>query len=101
IVEASTTAADVLLTLLLPDNPPAVRLGAARSILDYTFRAQDIAPIHKRLADLEGKEEAVREQVELCRKLLVDLTNRRVPEPANRSLVNGHAVHRNVVARSP
>jgi hypothetical protein len=55
LVEASESAADALLVLLVPQSPPAVRLGAAKAILQLVLRERDSAEFRERLASIENK----------------------------------------------
>ncbi len=55
LLQASSEAATVLMTLMLDKNTPAsVRLGAARSVLEFTFKAVELEQIESRLTALEG-----------------------------------------------
>jgi hypothetical protein len=53
--EGMSDAADVLRALLAPGTPPAVRLGAARSLLELGVRLRDSVEIEERLAALEAE----------------------------------------------
>jgi hypothetical protein len=50
-------AIKTLLELLNPSYPPAVRLGAARSIIELGVRLREIVELEGRIAALEGKEQ--------------------------------------------
>ena len=50
-----TAAALTLRQLLLKEYPPAVRLGAARSILELTMRLREAHELEQRLAALEAR----------------------------------------------
>ena len=52
---SATDAADTLKALLGKDTPPAVRLGAARSILDVGLRLREHENLAERVAALEGQ----------------------------------------------
>ena len=52
---ACTGAATTLALLLGKDNPPAVRLGAARAILDAALRWREQLDIAERLAAIERR----------------------------------------------
>lgn len=57
--QASAAAVAVLCQLLAPPNPAAIRLGAARSILEFAIKVSEIEDLDQRLAALEeryGKE---------------------------------------------
>jgi hypothetical protein len=52
--KASSEAATVLRDLMMKeDAPPAARISAARSILDYSFKAVETDDLKARLAELE------------------------------------------------
>ncbi len=51
---AANEAVRTLLELLKPAMPAAVRLGAARSVLDIGMKVRENAELEKRLAALEG-----------------------------------------------
>jgi hypothetical protein len=48
-------AGDVLRTLLGPDVPPGVRLGACRAILELGVKLRDSVELESRLAALEAR----------------------------------------------
>jgi AcrR family transcriptional regulator len=50
---ASGEAIKTLLSLQQPTSPPAVRLGAARSVLEIGIKMREIADVEERLAALE------------------------------------------------
>jgi hypothetical protein len=50
---ASTEAIQTLLELLKPPAPPAVRLGAARSVLELGIKVREVADLQERVAALE------------------------------------------------
>jgi len=54
LAEAATAAVTTLVALLDAETPPAVRLGAARSILEFALRHQAI-DLEDRLTDLENR----------------------------------------------
>ena len=53
VMAAANTAVDTLLDLVKTKNPPATRLGAARSLLDLGIERHDASTIVARLAELE------------------------------------------------
>lgn len=53
LAEASTEAAATLRALLDASSPPAVRLGAARAILELGTRLREAEELEKRIAELE------------------------------------------------
>ena len=55
-------AADVLRALLPPGMPPAVRLGAARSLLELGVRLRESVELEARLASLEEQLAAEKER---------------------------------------
>ena len=55
-------AADVLRALLAPAMPPAVRLGAARSLLELGVRLRESVELEARLASLEEQLAAEKER---------------------------------------
>jgi HEAT repeat protein len=54
---AGSEAVRTLLELLKSPNPPATRLGAARSVLEMGMKAREFAELEERLAALEGQAE--------------------------------------------
>ena len=50
---AATEAVRTLLELQKPSAPPAVRLGAARSVLEIGMKVREVADLEERLAALE------------------------------------------------
>jgi hypothetical protein len=50
---AATEAVRTLLELQKPSAPPAVRLGAARSVLEIGVKLREVADLEERLAALE------------------------------------------------
>jgi HEAT repeat protein len=54
---AGSEAVRTLLELLKSANPPATRLGAARSVLEMGMKAREFAELEDRLAALEGQAE--------------------------------------------
>ena len=52
---ASHEAVRTLLELLKPSMPPAVRLGAARSVLEIGMKVRENAVLEERLAALEAR----------------------------------------------
>lgn len=54
LVDATTGAVATLVELLGPGTPPAVRLGAARTILEMAVRYRESEELEKRLAALEA-----------------------------------------------
>jgi hypothetical protein len=55
---AATEAVRTLLELQKPPNPPAVRLAAARAVLDQGLKLREAAELEERLAELERRVEA-------------------------------------------
>jgi uncharacterized protein YhjY with autotransporter beta-barrel domain len=55
---ASTAAVNVLCQLLKSDKAPAVRLGAARAILEFAFEATKLDDLAARIAALEEQDAA-------------------------------------------
>jgi hypothetical protein len=55
---AATEAVRTLLELQKPPNPPAVRLAAARAVLDLGLKLREAAELEERLAELERRLEA-------------------------------------------
>jgi hypothetical protein len=51
--DGMTEAADVLRALLAADTPPAVRLGAARSLLELGVKLREAVELEARLTSLE------------------------------------------------
>lgn len=51
--------------LLDAENPPAVQLSAARSIVEFTFRVREILSIEKRLAEVEAAMKAQQDESNL------------------------------------
>jgi hypothetical protein len=54
---AGSEAVRTLLELLKSANPPATRLGAARSVLELGMKAREFVELEQRLAALEGQAE--------------------------------------------
>jgi HEAT repeat protein len=54
---AGSEAVRTLLELLKSANPPATRLGAARSVLEMGMKTREFAELEDRLAALEGQAE--------------------------------------------
>jgi hypothetical protein len=54
LADGMAEAADVLRALLTPGTPPAVRLGAARSLLELGVKLRESVEIEERLAALEA-----------------------------------------------
>jgi hypothetical protein len=52
--EGMAEAADVLRALLAPGTPPAVRLGAARALLDLGTKLRESVELEERLQALEA-----------------------------------------------
>jgi hypothetical protein len=52
---AGSESVKTLLTLQQPTAPPAVRLGAARSVLELGVKLREVAEFEQRLAALEGR----------------------------------------------
>jgi hypothetical protein len=52
---AGTEAIKTLLSLLQPSAPAAVRLGAARSVLELGIKIRELAELEKRVAALEER----------------------------------------------
>jgi hypothetical protein len=52
-VDAATEAVKTLLELLKGHSPAAVRLGAARSVLEIGLKVREVAELEERLAALE------------------------------------------------
>jgi hypothetical protein len=52
---AGAESVKTLLTLQQPTTPPAVRLGAARSVLEIGIRLREVAEFEQRLAALEER----------------------------------------------
>jgi hypothetical protein len=50
---AATEAVRTLLELLKPTTPPAVRLGAARAVLEMGLKVREVSDLEERLAALE------------------------------------------------
>jgi hypothetical protein len=48
-------AGDTLRELLDPGRPPAVRLGAARSVLEFMFRGHELDTLARQVADLQRR----------------------------------------------
>ncbi|HLN32419.1 MAG TPA: hypothetical protein VK395_32120 [Gemmataceae bacterium] len=57
---AGLEAVKTLLTLQAANQPAPVRLGAARSILDFGMRLREHADFSQRLAELEAEVESIR-----------------------------------------
>jgi hypothetical protein len=55
---AGIAATDTLISLLKSESPPAIRLGAARAILDNLIHVRQHVEIEERLAELEKRAEA-------------------------------------------
>jgi DNA-binding MurR/RpiR family transcriptional regulator len=55
---ATTEAIKTLLSLQQTSNPPAVRLGSARSIIELGTKLRETADLEQRIAALEQKQEA-------------------------------------------
>lgn len=55
---ASTESVRTLLTLQKEPHPPAVRLGAARAVLEIGMKLREVVDLEKRLADLEQRLQA-------------------------------------------
>lgn len=53
VMAGANTAAHTLIELLNPEHPPAIRLGAARSLLDLGIERHDAATVVARLVELE------------------------------------------------
>ena len=53
LIASANTAADTLVDLLSKREPPAIRLGAARSLLDLGIERHDASTIVARLVELE------------------------------------------------
>jgi hypothetical protein len=52
---ASTEAVRSLLELLKSGTPPAVRLGAARSVLELGIKLREVADLEERMTALEAQ----------------------------------------------
>lgn len=52
---AGSEAVRTMLDLLKPANPPATRLGAARSVLEMGMKAREFAELEDRLTALESQ----------------------------------------------
>ncbi len=52
---AATEGVRTLLDLLKPASPPAVRLGAARAVLELGMKVRDAAELAERIAALEAQ----------------------------------------------
>ncbi len=59
LVDASTEAVQTLRTLLEFGYPPAVRLGAARAVLELGTRLRESEELGQRLARVEAQQEAL------------------------------------------
>ena len=55
---SATKAVETLDGLLDADSPPAVRLAAARSVIEFSFKSREVLSWEKRLADLESSVKA-------------------------------------------
>lgn len=54
LIDGQVAASATLRLLLEQDQPPAVRLGAARTILELVSRLGDLRELEERIATLEG-----------------------------------------------
>lgn len=52
---AATESVRTLLELQKPPNPPATRLGAARSVLEIGLKIREVVELETQMADLEAK----------------------------------------------
>ena len=62
LADASAAAVHTLRTLLEFGYPPAVRLGAARSILEIGTKLREAEELERRIAALEAQQEAAAQQ---------------------------------------
>jgi hypothetical protein len=58
LTSAATEAVRTLLDLQKPPMPPAVRLGAARAILEIGVKLREAAELEERIAELERRSQA-------------------------------------------
>jgi hypothetical protein len=55
---ASTEGARTMVELMKPGNPPSVRLGASKAVVELSMKARENADLQSRMAELERRLDA-------------------------------------------